>query len=402
MKYEHKKVEHQLVHQVCAEDVLICDSYIGLPSMINKKLFDENLAYKLSADEQKDFFSLYRYCADPAYGQQSIYTDHYILRSILPEIPKINLQEMNEELKKTLNNHYIECSDKFVLKSEFVDEQSELLLLKEMHRNDLLVTQSERMKLTGFFEKNISILNNKILHATMYNDTNHPFYYKKDHEHVPGMMMIEAVRQAFYAYTYTFEKCKRGEVSISISTLNSNFYHYAQSNYPLRIVVEDDALLVNDARDLRLKAKLFQRNRLVAEIFYAGSIMKLNLFKRLRTMGKDEEEYMFHLIRNTNDTLILIPDDCVCVYISQLKEISLKGMVLYSSNTKDLKINQKFKFILGIKDNIKIIGSCILEKKEHDKNIIYVKFTDLDKQISMKISDYIKNYTYINDQGLVM
>lgn len=401
MKYDHKKVDYELVHQVSSEDVLICDSHIGLPALINKKLFDEKISDKLSDDEKRDFFLLYALSCTTSHGQDSLYEGNYVLKSVLSEIPHAKITRINEDLKNAVNNYYVDANDKLMLQGEFVDEQTEISLLKEMDRNDLIIPVHKKMNLSRFFEKNISLLTKKILYVTMFNDTNHPFYYKKDHEHVPGMMMIEAVRQAFYAYTYTFDKCKRGEVSISISTLNSNFYHYAQSNYPLTIMVED-ASTGADPRDLKLKAKLFQRNRLIAEIFYSGTIMKLNLFKRLRIMGKDEESYMFHLIRKTNDTLILIPDDSACVYISQLKEISMKGMRLYSQNRKDLKINQKFKFILGIKDNIKIIASCVLLKKEDDENVIYVEFTDLNKEIIMKISDYIKNYTFINDQGLVI
>ncbi|MEO8400565.1 MAG: AfsA-related hotdog domain-containing protein [Gammaproteobacteria bacterium] len=403
MKYQYVKVDCNLVHQVSPEDVLICNGYVGLPSFITKETYDNDLGVHLNEAESEVFHKLYgfhiRY--DHAMGMQEC----YVLKTIFPEIQKNALRKISKEIVDILNKYYLEIDEKYILSSDFIDENSEKLLLKLMGRIDLNISENDRATLGRVFECINFSLSVKVYYSTMFNDTNHPYYYKKEHEHVPGMMVIESVRQALYAYAYTFKKCKRGDVSISISTLNSNFYRYTQSNYPLKIMVEDNSEPADDInRVLKLKAKLFQRNSLVAEIVYEGSIMKLNTFKRLRVMGSDEDEYVFYPIKDGYDTLILISDNSSCISISKLKEISMKGMRLFISNKDIYESNQKFKFILGIKNNRKIIAECLLESKEDIDNgmDIFVRFIDLSKNTIMDISDYIKNYTYIYEKGLII
>lgn len=405
MKHEYLKVDNNIVHQVCSEDVLICNSYIGLPSVIDKKIFNSLLAKKLNDKEREAFHFLYNDNIPARYGNEKISQNNYILKSIFTEIPKSKISNSRGDINDILIKNYFECTDSYILNNEILDENSEKRILKALGRNDLIIDECERAKLTNFFENNSEVLSAKILYTTMFNDTKHPHYYKKEHEHVPGMMVIESVRQALYAYTYTFKKCNRGDVSISITKLNSNFYKYAQSNYPLKIMVEDNLMPGdNFGRDLKLKAKLFQRNSLVAEIFYEGSIMKLNAFKRMRLMGKDEEEYTFYPIKDNYDSVILITENTSCVYSAKLKEISMRGMRLLISTKENFEIDKKFKMILGIKKNNKVVASCQLESISNCNNGVdsYFKFINLEKNTVMDISDYIKNYTYINDKGLII
>jgi hypothetical protein len=402
MKFNLLKVNNTLVHQACEEDVLICNGYIGLPSSINKALFDETLHDKLNGNEQEAFDLLYKsglFTVDA----EEFHQKNYLLKSIYSEIPKNILHNCSDEINKVLNANYVVIDDKYVINTDSIDENSEKILLKFMKRPDLIVRDSERAVLCNFFRINNFILGKKIYYATMFNDANHPHYYKKEHEHVPGMMIIEAVRQAFYAYVYTFNKCKRGDVSISITKLDSNFYRYIQSNYPLKIMVEDMSS-ANDDRDLKLKAKLFQRNILVAEVFYCGTIINLNTFKRMRQMGLDEKEYIFHPIKDTYTSLILINENAPITYIAKVNEISMTGMRLSFPGDTILETGQKFNFILDIKNNNKVISSCQIDSHFESSGGVeaVVKFVNLSKKNAMEMSDYIKNYTHINDRELII
>ena len=50
-----------------------------------------------------------------------------------------------------------------------------------------------------------------IFYVTMFNDTKNYFFYRKHHEHVPGIMLMEVARQAMYAqfYKYSWRGSKR-------------------------------------------------------------------------------------------------------------------------------------------------------------------------------------------------
>jgi len=401
MKNRYMKIDSNLVHQTSEEDVLIYNGYVGLPCAISSKTYNAILNSDFNDIESEAFHRLYTVhegFIHPALGDSC-----YILNTILPMIKIKPTDQISGDLHKILNEFYVLKNSTYFLNVEFIDENNEKMLLKKFKYNDFVINEYDRIFLAKALERIKFYLNNQVYYCTMFNDTNHSYYYKKEHEHVPGMMVIEAVRQAFYAYTYTFNKCKRGNVSISISTLNSNFYKYAQSNYPLKIMVENNLSENEDSkRILKLKATLFQRNSMVAEIFYQGDIMRLDIFKRLRVMGKEEESYVFHPIRDEYNTIVLINNNLS--YICKIKEISTKGMRLLASLGCEIDLNSRFRFVLSVKNNKKIIADCIIDSYESGERFIYLqaKFADLTKESIMNISDYIKNYTYIVDEGMVM
>jgi hypothetical protein len=115
------------------------------------------------------------------------------------------------------------------------------------------------------------------------NKADHYFFYRKSHEHVPGIMLLEAARQTIYYQLYTHSAHKLGEVTVSLSELNSKFYAYAELMYPIEIVIDD--LTEGDPlrpRVVRYVSSFFQRGALVAEIESVASIVGLDKFKAAR------------------------------------------------------------------------------------------------------------------------
>ncbi len=119
----------------------------------------------------------------------------------------------------------------------------------------------------------------------MINQADHYFFYRKDHEHVPGTMLIEAQRQAVYTHVYTMTQHVRGDVTVSLDKLYCNFYGYVDLMYPLELVVDD----MQEERDARAKkityrVALFQRSKLIAIIDSVVNIIDMNQFKRFRNL----------------------------------------------------------------------------------------------------------------------
>lgn len=115
------------------------------------------------------------------------------------------------------------------------------------------------------------------------NQADHYFFYRKPHEHVPGIMLLEAARQTIYYQLYTHSAHKLGDVTVSLSELNSKFHAYAELMYPIEIVVDD--LTEGDSlrpRVVRYVSSFFQRGTLIAEIESVAPVVGLDKFKAAR------------------------------------------------------------------------------------------------------------------------
>lgn len=119
----------------------------------------------------------------------------------------------------------------------------------------------------------------------MINNADHYFFYRKDHEHVPGIMLIEAQRQAVYTHVYTMTQHVRGDVTVSLDKLHCEFYGYVDLMYPLELVV-DDMQEEKHARAKKIpyRVTFFQQSKLVAIIDSVVNIIDMNQFKRLRNL----------------------------------------------------------------------------------------------------------------------
>ncbi|MGF6413283.1 AfsA-related hotdog domain-containing protein [Paraburkholderia sp. MM5482-R1] len=160
-----------------------------------------------------------------------------------------------------------------------------------------------------------------------HNDTGNYFFYRKMHEHVPGLMLIEIARQAMYHYVYSTTGFHRGEVSISMSNLDISFDRYVESAYELEILVsQSDRLMRNQPRVIDKTASFFQNGRPVARIRLQGTIMKLPLFKRLRTLSFPETHW-FTLSHRVSPTGLLT-DRTGGVYPVKIEQLSMVGVRL--------------------------------------------------------------------------
>lgn len=109
------------------------------------------------------------------------------------------------------------------------------------------------------------------------NQADHYFFYRKPHEHVPGIMLLEAARQTIYYQLYTHSAHKLGDVTVSLSELSSKFHAYAELMYPIEIVVDD--LTEGDSlrpRVVRYVTSFFQRGALIAEIESVAPVVGLD------------------------------------------------------------------------------------------------------------------------------
>ncbi|MBI0325745.1 AfsA-related hotdog domain-containing protein [Burkholderia plantarii] len=117
----------------------------------------------------------------------------------------------------------------------------------------------------------------------MVNLADHYFFYRKPHEHVPGIMLLEAARQTIYYQLYTYSKHALGKVTVSLSELNAKFHAYADLMYPIEIVVDDLTGTDDPApREVRYSTSFYQRRALIARIDSLAPVIGLERFTTAR------------------------------------------------------------------------------------------------------------------------
>lgn len=145
---------------------------------------------------------------------------------------------------------------------------------------------------------------------TFINEANHYFFYNKPHEHVPGIMLIEAARQAIYYHLYTHTQHVLGKVTASLSELNSKFYIYAELMYPIEVVVDD--LTEGDSlfpKIVYYSISFYQRGALVAQIDSVVPVVGLKRFKMARNAYLLSNSEMFRPIKSAPIIAILTDND---------------------------------------------------------------------------------------------
>jgi hypothetical protein len=167
------------------------------------------------------------------------------------------------------------------------------------------------------------------------NDTRNYFFYRKDHEHVPGLMIIEIARQSMYHYFYNTYAYRRGEVTISMSDLGVSFINYMESAYEVEVIVKQTAAPFHATpKHVDTMATFFQNGRPVAEIRLRGGVMKTMVFNRLRTLPIPDHHWFAPSGRVGKSALLDLADGTSIS--ATLKELSPGAFVVEPNKPLDL------------------------------------------------------------------
>ncbi|WP_061291591.1 AfsA-related hotdog domain-containing protein [Azotobacter vinelandii] len=117
------------------------------------------------------------------------------------------------------------------------------------------------------------------------NNADNYFFYRKAHEHVPGMMFIEAARQAVYHHLYHHTNHARGEVTVSVNELNASFFAYAELMYPIELVVDNISPTdTSSPKKIHFRVAFYQRQTLFATIDTKATVIAIRLFEKTRNI----------------------------------------------------------------------------------------------------------------------
>ncbi|HIC7214406.1 AfsA-related hotdog domain-containing protein [Burkholderia stabilis] len=166
------------------------------------------------------------------------------------------------------------------------------------------------------------------------NLADHYFFYRKPHEHVPGIMLLEAARQAIYYQLYTYSKHALGKVTVSLSELNAKFLAYAELMYSIEIVI-DDLTGTDDLQphEVRYSSSFYQRGALIARIDSVAPVIGLDKFKLARNACLFDAEHFAPL--PSAPVISLLTSDGLGQSIVALRKIGKQSCVTSAAKFGD-------------------------------------------------------------------
>ena len=363
--YKKKLVDTNLVHKSEIEDVLIYEPNIVLINKIAENDFNDLI---LRNPEQEHLFrSIYKQCK---YKDQYV----YILRTLPLEIAKDVACTLFSDIQ--LSEFYEKSNDETLeLIGSFMP-----LHLEDIIRSRLL---PDIPSISDDDKKTISALQSTatVYSYLLFNDTKNQYFYKKNHEHVPGMMLIEAARQAVYDYVYSLSGHVFKDVSISISSLHVDFLSYTVSSYPVELLFSHkDYVRRYKPKTIEKKAWFYQRGKLTGTFCLIGGIIPMSIFSRLRNenYSKTHDFYPFD-----KDTSLKVLSDNGKELIKKIVSLTLKGVIIEDyendiTNISSVILQDKYEF--SIKQS---------EVKEANNNLHHLIFKDLSKSQLLTLNNMI-------------
>lgn len=239
-----------------------------------------------------------------------------------------------------------------------------------------------------------------MVYFTMFNDTSNYFFYRKHHEHVPGLMLIEVARQAMYAQYYEHSGFARGEVSISIVDLLSSFPRYTESSYQVDVLVCDyDEQPQLRARKVDKRARFFQGNELVADIRLRGEAIKMPVFKRMRNISINSSHWFRPLKSIRNEVLVRL--DCGRHLCGQLELLSMNGLQLRCMETTtalDSSTHGHIYLYLESEGLVTLPVHALHEQSGPNGRSLKLQLANLDATMRFKWREVLKQFAYFSHQ----
>jgi hypothetical protein len=335
------KISKKLVHKDQDEDVFIYNDRTALPAFFDIEL--SQLAkldgthidairscYTELGSEQGDPFRMFCLKGVPAsfHSGQKVY------------------ELLSGNRSHLLDAHYSKTDDVYTIRNAAMPEavQNEIIFLL----SSKALSESDRYQAAVALKKLPEVVSPSVFHCTVYNDTKHYYFYSKRHEHVPGIMIIEIARQAFYAHYYRFSKHSRESINISIADISCEFIGYLNSSYPVLISVETISLAVDGPvrETVRLRATFSQRGSPKAVVEILSGITGIKLFKRLRDVSPPAAD-VFSLIHSDTDVQVLVRSEAGDYIEGRLRRMSADTLFVQipdSHGTIEHDVSCKFHF----------------------------------------------------------
>jgi hypothetical protein len=386
-----EKVPVAVVHKEFDDDVLVANMRGLLPAWLSAAAMDEA---PLSGDERellREAYAIERFDL-PGHERQ------LGLRSLPPVVTATRAAELGSEPREALLRHYTLTGDQWRLHSLHPSELDHVTLMSHLADRSQHLTDEDRYRLSQVLDKLPGLQRPAVSCFNMVMDTNNYFFYRKHHEHVPGIMLIEVVRQAMYAQYYCHSRVAKGQVSLTIENLNVSFMGFVNANYPLRIQVEDQRppeRISSEVFEERV-ATFSQLGRVVAVATMRANPIKMNLFKRLRNV-KPAASARFIPTKNIAPVGVFVWSTNTAME-GRIHDVSSGGIKASFDGDAAIGVGAQAHFSMFVEGIGFINATVSVRWLKLDGERLHVGFqmTEIDGPATLRLRDAIKNYTFVD------
>lgn len=281
-------IDKQLVHKQLAENIFISEVRKPLPQKIVADVFEKNLL-----PDEKDYLSRFFHFHRGG--------NAYILRTATVEVKKkidrfLEAAASSEDERDYLGQvtrtpEYNAAEETGCILNDTVSEMVETKILNILGLRQLHITDRQRLEIYGILEKIPGInWRNDLFYSRMHVDTGHSFFFEHPNEHVPGMMLIEAIRQFGIACSHCFLNVPSEGVQFVLSDIGIRFYNYLELAFPVKFEGRLNSTKYNKSGDLTYSdftTEVFQKNQAVAQAKIIGKNLSNDLFDILRRSSEN-------------------------------------------------------------------------------------------------------------------
>lgn len=127
-----------------------------------------------------------------------------------------------------------------------------------------------------------------VILGELIQNVEHPFFYEHSVDHVPGLYLIEAVRQFATAATHLCYQVPRKQTVFVFDQLQVNFHSFAEVNQPLFVVmtVQDKVYIDSLLSHVKISTAVVQDENVITSAEVVASIYKVERYDQLRTIKK--------------------------------------------------------------------------------------------------------------------
>jgi len=394
-------VDQKLVHKHKLENVLISNMRRPLPQGISIDIVETQIIPECTADQKKIFMKYYEKVEED---------DNYCLQTIQKIFPidVVKLRCSDQKTSKVdirfILRFYKKNKKKKIYSLENQpDEAQELRLARIMGEKTKLKSEREKSILSNIFDKyDLEIIDN-IFYSNMIVDTNHSYFFEHPNEHVPGMMLIEAVRQLLVAITHKYGKVPLSGFNFVLSNMSGEFKSYLELNFPILIKVNLTDLYAYESgiwADSNFETHIFQNENEAAIIRFQENVITNRVFKRLRSSSEMTLKKTWFILKNNVEYDIILRKKNIHKFVARLEYISYEGCMLILDANQEIEDSEdgfdtiecfmhfsKVGFVHGQ-------GKLKIENQVGNFSQALLTFTEMDKLDKNNLHDVIKKYGY--------
>ncbi len=381
MQGERITIDKKYVHKIKDENVFLCNLRRVLPLTIGKEIFENDFKNAVNEEEYWSLTCFYRPYVPargvPAGGAPAeVYAIRYLpaIHFLSPDAYEKLLEETTAAWKKDLlASLYVRETDGqgvYWRIKEDLSEPYDNFLLSSLKAWDLYANYEERTLLSDVLEKAPEMDKKETYFAHMFVNSEHTFFFEHPNEHVPGIMLIEAVRQFVLACGHKYGGVPFQNTQIILNSLDCQFNNYVNINYP--VLIKGNATVTKTNRQgfwqhLEIRIEIFQGSKCLSVFMINGNCISSHLFERIRKKQiADLKQSRFIPLRNENYKLELKPERGIRRIEASLVNLSLEGMSVKIKKEDLLPGEKILDIILSYGQNLNIAGRY--RKIWHDEN----------------------------------